>query len=340
MNYEKLQFIDSYLEKLENAKNSEMDNYDIYVDTIQDLIIEISNVFGKELPEIETSVFLRHDSVTRDVDTTIGIIRKFLIENGYKRANKTESQIDKFLVGFKAYFENELPYKKYLRQEYIGYDNWNGGTYYLDIDYNYQYNLNYGIDYTECTSMQDIKMFIELAFSNWIETDKRYDFTKEINSIFKKFQIPFKLQKGKVVSSGYKTTTLNDKIINYNMLERKIQYAEEMILSSETLDKKCALDYIIDSLQYVISIQQGRGVNDKYTSAATKISDNQNGKTYSVIKSEIEELMKISNEFFDIRHNEYLNKSKEIREAITDSIFIEYLYNRAYALLYILRLKH
>lgn len=49
--------------------------------------------------------------------------------------------------------------------------------------------------------------------------------------------------------------------------------------------------------------------------------------------------MKISNEYFDIRHNEYLNKAKEKREAITDSIFIEYLYNRAYALLYILKMK-
>ncbi len=63
------------------------------------------------------------------------------------------------------------------------------------------------------------------------------------------------------------------------------------------------------------------------------------GKVYAVIKNEINELMKISNEYFDIRHNEYLNKAKEKREAITDSIFIEYLYNRAYALLYILKMK-
>lgn len=70
-----------------------------------------------------------------------------------------------------------------------------------------------------------------------------------------------------------------------------------------------------------------------------KISSDINGKIYSVVKNEINELMKISNDYFDIRHNEYLNKAKEKREAITDSVFIEYLYNRAYALLYILRLR-
>lgn len=182
-------------------------------------------------------------------------------------------------------------------------------------------------------------MFIELAFSNWIEVEKRYEFTKDVNSIFKKFKIPFKLQKGKIISSGYKTTNIDDKIINYVMLERKIQYAEEMILSAENLDKKCALDYIIDSLQYIISIQDGKGITDKYANASKKISGDTNGKIYAVVKNEINELMKISNEYFDIRHNEYLNKAKEKREAITDSIFIEYLYNRAYSLLYVLKIK-
>ena len=49
--------------------------------------------------------------------------------------------------------------------------------------------------------------------------------------------------------------------------------------------------------------------------------------------------MKISNEHFDIRHNDYLNKAKEKRESLNDSQFIEYLYNRSYDLLYLLRLK-
>ena len=54
----------------------------------------------------------------------------------------------------------------------------------------------------------------------------------------------------------------------------------------------------------------------------------------------LDELMKLSNEYFDVRRNDYLNAAKEKREALNDSQFIEYLYNRAYAMLYLLRLKH
>lgn len=339
MNQEYLEFMAGYLDKIEEAL--EFDplkmEYDRYADNIFDIIIEIGNVFEKELPEIKTSVFLHSDSLNRDVDTTIGIIRKFLIKNGYKKSTKVESQINKFWTSFKAYFESELPNKGYLKGQFLRYDNWDGGMYYLDLDYNYQYNLQYGVDYVEPTTISDIKLFIELAFNQWIEN--RYEFTKDVNAIFQKFKMPYKLQKGKVIKAGYKTTTINEKIINFAMLERKIQYAEEMIMSQETLDKKCALDYIIDSLQYIISIQEGKNINDKYATASKKISSNIDGKVYSVIKNEINELMKISNEYFDIRHNEYLNKAKEKREAITDSVFIEYLYNRAYSLLYILKLK-
>lgn len=45
------------------------------------------------------------------------------------------------------------------------------------------------------------------------------------------------------------------------------------------------------------------------------------------------------NEYFDVRHNDYLNAAKEKREPLNDSQFIEYLYNRAYSILYLLRLK-
>ena len=50
----------------------------------------------------------------------------------------------------------------------------------------------------------------------------------------------------------------------------------------------------------------------------------------------LDELMKLSNEYFDVRHNDYLNAAKGKREALNDSQFIEYLYNRAYAMLYLL----
>lgn len=77
----------------------------------------------------------------------------------------------------------------------------------------------------------------------------------------------------------------------------------------------------------------------KYAAAAREICSNQDSKIYAVVKAEISEVMKLSNEYFDIRHNEYLNKAKEKREALDDLQFIEYLYNRVYALLYLVRLK-
>ena len=50
--------------------------------------------------------------------------------------------------------------------------------------------------------------------------------------------------------------------------------------------------------------------------------------------------MKFSNEYFDICHNEYFNKAKQVRESIQGLTFIEYMYNRVYALLYLLRIKN
>jgi len=123
------------------------------------------------------------------------------------------------------------------------------------------------------------------------------------------------------------------------MFERKIRYSEEMITSREYLDKKSALDYIIDALQFILSVQDGEKVIQKYKLAAKSVNEDEDSKVYAVVKAEIEEIMKISNEYFDIRHNEYLNKARQTREPIQDLAFIEYLYNRAYALLYLLRIK-
>ena len=147
------------------------------------------------------------------------------------------------------------------------------------------------------------------------------------------------LENGRLIQEGYKTSYYLDKILNYSMFERKIRYSEEMITSREYLDKKSALDYIIDALQFILSVQDSEKVILKYKLAAKSVNEDENSKVYAVVKAEIEEIMKISNEYFDIRHNEYLNKAKQAREPIQDLAFIEYLYNRAYALLYLLRIK-
>lgn len=341
---EKIEFIKQYIDKLESQfaiydENLEMCYNESYT---FDTISEIINVFKSELPELENSVLFRSGTADWDAKTIIGILKKYLIDNGYKEKSEKKNTIDKFWTSFKTYFENELPYQDILKDECIRYDNWDSGTYYIDINYNYQFQLHYGIDFNEedFSSINQIKMFIELSFAEWVKPEKRYDYTKIINQIFRKFKLPYKLSKGKIISQGYKTTTIDDKIINFAMLERKIQFAEEMILSQESLDKKCALDYIVDSLQYLVSIQTGDTIKEKYSNAALSICNNKNEKEYTVIKNEIDEVMKIANEYFDIRHNEYLNKSKEIRQPISNPIFIEYLYNRIYSLLYVLKINY
>lgn len=255
-----------------------------------------------------------------------------------------EDNIKKFWLSFTTWFEDELPGTEILQAYCEEYDNWNGGTYYLRIDYGKEYRLYYGIAYLdilklELPQMEDIKMFIELAFHEWVIFDKRYDFTIMVNKRLSYFSIPYRLQNGRLIQEGYKTSYYIDKILNYSMFERKIHYSEEMITSREYLDKKSALDYIIDALQFILSVQDGEKVIQKYKLAAKSVNENENSKVYAVVKAEIEEIMKISNEYFDIRHNEYLNKAKQERESIQDLVFIEYLYNRAYALLYLLRIK-
>ena len=340
---DKKDFITGYMDKLQQ----QLDEYERGLDlggdenAILGTVREVINVLGSEIPELESSVLFRNGTTVQDARVTIGLLKKYLIDNGFSVKTENKTNIDKFWTSFVTYFEHELPYKDYLKDMYVRYDGWNGGTYYPDIDYDQQFRLHYGVSYNEemFKAITNIKRFIELSFAEWIKPDKRYEYTKDINGLFRKFKLPYKLSKGKVISSSYKTTNIDDKIINYSMLERKIQFAEEMIMSNETLDKKVALDYIVDSLQYLVSIQRGKTVKEKYSNSAKIICGDDKSKQYIVIRNELDEIMKVANVFFDIRHNEYLNVMNEKREALGNPIFIEYLYNRIYSLVYILKLK-
>lgn len=253
-------------------------------------------------------------------------------------------KLNRFWTSFCAWIGKSDIVEEFFKGEYTDYNNWNEGYFYLNIDYEDEYRDYYGTSYPathecELPSFKQVIDYLEIGYARWIKTEKRYAYTIEVNNRFEKFGLPYRLSSGKVIKKGYKTTETIEKILNYRMFERKIQFAEENILSSELLDKKVALDYIIDALQFLLSIQNADCVEKKKVCAAMSVSDNKDGKVYAVIKREIEEIMNISNEYFDIRHNEYLNKAKQTREVLEDVVFIEYLYNRAYALLYILRLK-
>lgn len=318
-------------------------------DDIFDLLYEIINVFEEDIPQLKSSVLFRTGTELRDINTVKALLKMYLANSGieYKEERKEENTgLKRFWSSFILWFENELINTKLLQSQYVRWDNWNGGTWYLDLDYNYEFKLRRGIEYPNSLknnegNFEDIKMFLEIAYKYWIinEGKAHYDFTVEVNDRFKIFKLPYRMQNGIVLKQGYKTTYGIDKIINYRMFERKIRFSEDMINSQDLMEKKSALDFVIDSLQYLISTQDGNR-NKQYAALASKVNADQNSKVYAVIKQELNDLMKISNEYFDIRHNDYLNDAKEKREPLNDSQFIEYLYNRAYALLYVLRLKN
>ena len=343
----KSQLIIDYIEKIDEV----VENYDFIdntADEIFDLVIEISNVMQNELPEVQSSILLRNGTEIRDANTVRAILVMYLANNGIKYTGKEKeenAEIKRFWSSFILWFESELVSMELLKPQYLRWDNWDGGMWFLEMDYNYEFRLHRGVDYPvslkdNTGSMEDIKTFIELAYKHWIINDgkSRYAFTIEVNERLKIFKLPYRLQNGILLKQGYKTTHGIDKIINYRMFERKIRFSEDMINSHDMMEKKSALDFIIDALQYMISTQDGNR-DKQYGALAKSVKDDNNSKVYAVVKREIDELMKISNEYFDIRHNDYLNAAKQQREALNDSQFIEYLYNRAYALLYLLRLK-
>lgn len=334
-----------YIKKVNDAivnPMNEDDSNDIF-----DLIIEIANAFQTDIPEIQSSILLRSGTETRDANTVVAMLKLYLANNDveYKSDNEENREVKRFWSSFILWFETELINLELLKDKYLRWDNWNGGTWFLELDYNYEYRLYRGIEYPDSLKnntgdINEMKNFIEIAYKYWIKSDGKshYDFTVEVNERLKIFKLPYRLQNGILLKQGYKTTFGIDKILNYRMFERKIRFSEDMINSNDLMEKKSALDFLIDSLQYLISIQEGNRIK-QYSQLASSVNQDMDSKVYAVVKSELNELMKLSNEYFDIRHNDYLNDAKQQREALNDSQFIEYLYNRAYALLYLLRLK-
>ena len=348
INSVKEELIFDYIKKIDTV----IENYNSTVepdDEIFDLVIEIANVFEEEIPNIQSSTLIRRGTEIRDANTTRALLIKYLADNGieYKGKSKEVNVNEKrFWVSFIRWFETELPSMELLNERYLRWDNWDGGMWIIDINYDHEFTLYRGTTYPDSLKNNtgeiiDIKAFIEMAYKYWIinSGECHYRFTVEVNERLKIFKLPYRLQSGILVKQGYKTSFPIDKIINYRMFERKIQFSEEMISSKDLMEKKSALDFIVDALQYLISTQ-GESRSEQYKALAQSVSDDMDNKVYSVVKKELDELMKMSNEYFDIRHNDYLNGAKEKREALNDTLFIEYLYNRAYAMLYLLRLKH
>ena len=318
---------DAYIEKLKEMENLSYPEIKYYLEQIKDIIT------GYGEPDVW------YDEL-KAVNNCLKLLEQ--VESDKTSFLKETEPLKQFWNSFKVWTENELPSLEILNPYYTRYDNWNNGTYFLDINMSLEFTKMYGLNYDDrfdkgYISISDLKMYIELFYQQFVKD--RYQYTTMVNKHFARFGLPYRLAKGKLTKKGYKTSNSNPKIINYPMLENKIIWSEEKILGLEKLDKHTALNYITDSLQYILSLIKsncpaGRDLDQK---CAYLISSDDTSKVYSVIKTEVSEIQKIVNEYFDVRHNEYINKSNENREYLDNSLFIEYLYNRIYSLLFLLK---
>lgn len=279
--------------------------------------------------------------------------------NEYTRAANSEQKekdnLRKFWISFSSWYEEQKQNISSIFDEKVIYGHDEFG-FWVNDGVNCQEDLHYRVEYGEELQLQAIpyvpfqvvKNYIELIYAKFLKsgTDGRYPFTKQVNDTFTKFGLPYKMAGGKIKKQNYKTSFLPEKILNYEQFERKIAFSEQMILYDDFMDKHSALQYIADAFCYFYSLFKNDGttiLTDEKTNIkiAEMVHANKNEKQYLLVKSEIENVKKIINNDYDIRHNEYYrSEDKSKREALTDIYLVEYLYNRIYALLYVLRLKY
>ena len=80
-----------------------------------------------------------------------------------------QDKLNKFWTSLSAWMDQQEVIEKYFRGEYTEYDNgWNGGTFYLNIDYEQEYKIQYGESYPEFAignrgiNIDEIKDFVEI----------------------------------------------------------------------------------------------------------------------------------------------------------------------------------
>lgn len=117
MTKDKRAFVQDYINKLRGALNlfydAEPGTSDYAENELFDLILKISNVFAEELPQIEKTIQLSGNTVVRDANSVLGILKLYLINtedgesldqkaeanNGFKRAiNKKYSLVIGVLI--------------------------------------------------------------------------------------------------------------------------------------------------------------------------------------------------------------------------------------------------
>ena len=280
------------------------------------------------------------------------LLREYVAEE--RKQSKLKKSLFLFWTSFYTWFQSlkneniNMFQDKYLcghyELDYYEHEYWvNDG---IQLNENIAYKIEFGTEFKEPTekdiNFEFVKNYIEFVLSKYIKPAKegRYQFAVQVNNTFKKFNLPYRLSKGKVIKSNYKTSLIPDKILNFEQFERKIEFSELMIIHDDFMDKHTALEYIADSFCFFKSLFKG-GNSERAKEIAKIVTDNENSSMFNELVKEIQSIYEIVDGNFDIRHNEYYNsKIQKHREPLKDVAFIEYLYNRIFALLYLLRLNY
>ena len=161
MNAYKSKLITDYIDKINKLLE---ENNPILNNTndFYDLFAEIINVMQDDIPRMQDSILFKPQTISRDANTIIGLLKMYLANNGiqYKEKEKQENiSLKTFWKSFIFWFENELINLEWLNEKYLGYDTWDGGRLFLDMDYDYEFKLYRGINYPD--SLKNNKCKIE-----------------------------------------------------------------------------------------------------------------------------------------------------------------------------------
>lgn len=286
----KEKLINDYIKKIDMA----IDNYNSAIEPdeeIVNLLIEIVNVFENDIPNLQGSLLIRIGTEIRDANTTRAILIKYLADSGieYKGKGIEENVNEKrFWNSFIHWFETELPGLELLDGKYLRWDNWDGGIWLLDLDYDHEFTLYRGTVYSDSLKnntgdFNDIKAFIEIAYKYWIinSGECHYKFTIEVNDRFKIFKLPYRLQSGIVIKQGYKTTFPSPLVLRI-MKDKLKTKVLKIIFAGSSYSEKYNIIEVLKQNQYSYPSEEVHNIYETIQASATSkfgkkiISDNSN----------------------------------------------------------------
>ena len=96
----------------------------------------------------------------------------FLMTKTLRNINDdVQDKLNKFWTSIWAWMDQQYIIEKYFRGEYTEYDaGWDGGTFYLNINYEQEYKIQYGESCPELSrencsiNIEEVKDFVEIMY--------------------------------------------------------------------------------------------------------------------------------------------------------------------------------